>query len=110
ELIFHAAHVLAARGPDKWPDELDRINDRLRLSDGVLAHAIFEASTERDRDRASYARGCIDRINAKPASPYTPSRLSTAIGSADSRTTGIIVDGGQPAFHPIARSSTAPRP
>ncbi|MDQ4112081.1 MAG: toprim domain-containing protein, partial [Actinomycetota bacterium] len=42
ELIFHAAHVLAARGPDKWPDELDRINDRLRLSDGVLAHAIFE--------------------------------------------------------------------
>ncbi|WP_328532343.1 relaxase domain-containing protein [Nocardioides sp. NBC_00368] len=110
ELITRAADVLAARGPDSWPDELGRINKCLCLSDGVLAHAAIEASTERDSDRASYARARVDRINAHPGPMFTPPSLSMGITSADSRTTGITAGGRQPAFHPTARPSAAPRP
>jgi len=78
----------------------------------VLAHVVIKESTERDSDRASYARGHIDRINAQTPPMSTPPRLPTAITPTDTSATGITVDGdgAQPAFHPTARPSAAPPP
>lgn len=108
ELVTHAAHVLAARGPDIWPAELDRINECLHLSDGVLAHATIEASTERDRNRGSYPRRQRDGTSPQSPPQSAPPTPPTAITPAASPTIDVTIEDDRPASYPAASPRGAP--
>ncbi|WP_281258394.1 AAA family ATPase [Nocardioides gansuensis] len=76
-IVQQSARILAARGPDTWPDAFTRPNRRLHLSPGLLEHHTLTESIDRDRNRAAYTHARLDELQERVHTP----RLDTMRGT-----------------------------
>ena len=76
QIVEYAAAILAARGPDTWNDSINKLNQQLHLSPGILEHRTLEASIARDLDAIGYAQARISQLQAR-ARAGVPTRIAT---------------------------------
>ena len=71
-LVRESGLIIAARPPRAWADAIDRVNQRLHLSPGVLHLEVIDHSQARAENPTAYAQARITDIHDRARATATP--------------------------------------